>query len=152
DIAIYSSLFLSAFTAATLLPGSSEALLAGFTATDQGSPVFLLTVATAGNVSGSAVNWALGRFLIHYRDRKWFPVSERRYNQAKQWYERVGLWSLLFAWLPIIGDPLTVIAGALRTRFILFLILVSIGKFGRYLFIISVTLAWFGQANQGSTN
>lgn len=147
DLAIYSSLFLSAFLAATLLPGSSEVLLTGFLATEQGAPILLLTVATIGNVAGSAVNWMLGRFLIHFRDRTWFPVSERRYAQAVRWYERFGIWSLLFAWLPIIGDPLTVIAGALRTRFILFLLLVTIGKFGRYLLVISVAVSWFAGAN-----
>lgn len=152
DLAIYSSLLISAFSAATLLPGSSEALLTGFIATEQGVPVLLFTVATIGNVAGSAVNWVLGRFFIHFRDRKWFPVSERRYSQAVRWYERFGFWSLLFAWLPIVGDPLTVIAGALRTRFWLFLLLVSIGKGGRYLFVVAVALTWFGQADQGMTN
>lgn len=144
DSGIYFGLFLSAFTAATLLPGSSEALLAGLLATETGAPGLLLTAATIGNVLGSVVNWGLGRFLFLYRDRKWFPVSEQRYAQAVRWYERFGVWSLLFAWLPVIGDPLTIVAGALRTRFSLFLVLVSIGKFGRYLVVLSVALAWFG--------
>ena len=143
DLFVYASLFLSAFTAATLLPGSSEALLTGYIATGKGTPALLLAAATIGNVAGSAVNWALGRFFLHFRDRKWFPVSEQRYTQAVGWYERFGLWSLLFAWLPIVGDPLTVIAGALRARFLVFLVLVSVGKFGRYLFLTAVALAWF---------
>jgi membrane protein YqaA with SNARE-associated domain len=147
DLAVYSSLLLSAFLAATLLPGSSEALLTSFIATEKGTPFVLLAVATVGNVAGSAVNWGLGRFLIHYRDRKWFPVSEHRYRQALGWYERFGLWSLLFAWLPIVGDPLTVIAGTFRTRFPLFLLLVSIGKCGRYLVVVAAASAWFGQGN-----
>jgi membrane protein YqaA with SNARE-associated domain len=145
EFAVYSSLFLSAFSAATLLPGSSEALLTGFIATEQGTLALLLTVATIGNVAGSAVNWVLGRFFIQYRDRKWFPVSEPGYQRAVRWYERFGLWTLLLAWLPIIGDPLTVIAGALRTRFLVFLLLVTVGKFGRYLFIVAVAVSWFGQ-------
>ncbi len=144
DLAVYSSLFLSAFSAATLLPGSSEALLTGFIAKEKGTLGLLLAVATIGNVAGSVVNYALGRFLIAYRDRKWFPVSESGYQRAVHWYERYGLWTLLLAWLPIIGDPLTVIAGALRTRFWVFLVLVSIGKFGRYLFVAGVAVSWFG--------
>ena len=144
DPAVYFSLFLSAFSAATLLPGSSEALLAGYAVTETGTPALLLAAATVGNVAGSAVNWGLGRFLILYRDRRWFPVSEQRYAQAVRWYERFGVWSLLFAWLPLIGDPLTIIAGALRTPFLLFLVLVSIGKLCRYVFVLSVALAWFG--------
>jgi membrane protein YqaA with SNARE-associated domain len=145
ELAVYSSLFLSAFSAATLLPGSSEALLTGFIATEQGTLALLLTVATIGNVAGSAVNWVLGRFFIHYRDRKWFPVSEPSYQRAVRWYERFGLWTLLLAWLPIVGDPLTVIAGALRTRFWVFVVLVTIGKFSRYLFVAAVAISWFGQ-------
>ena len=146
DLAVYSSLFLSAFAAATLLPGSSEALLTSFIASEKGAPVLLLTVATIGNVAGSAVNWALGRYCLHFRDRKWFPVSESGYQRAVRWYQRFGLWTLLLAWLPIVGDPLTVIAGALRTRFWLFLLLVSIGKFGRYLFVVAIAVSWFGPA------
>jgi membrane protein YqaA with SNARE-associated domain len=67
-------------------------------------------------------------------------------HQASGWYERFGLWTLLFAWLPLVGDPLTVLAGAFRVRFFTFLLLVSIGKLGRYLFVIGVALAWFGPA------
>ena len=143
---VYASLFASAFLSATLLPGSSEALLAGFIASGQGAPAWLLAAATVGNVLGSVVNWGLGRFFIHYRDRRWFPVPEKRYRQASGWYERFGLWTLLFAWLPLVGDPLTVLAGAFRVRFFTFLLLVSIGKLGRYLFVIGVALAWFGPA------
>jgi membrane protein YqaA with SNARE-associated domain len=143
DPGVYLGLFLSAFSAATLLPGSSEALLAGFIAAERGSPAALIAVATAGNVAGSAVNWAIGRFLLHYRDRRMFPVSERRYAQAVRWFERFGLWSLLFAWLPIVGDPLTVIAGALKTRFMPFVVLVTIGKLARYLFVAGIAAAWF---------
>jgi membrane protein YqaA with SNARE-associated domain len=144
DLAAYAGLFLSAFTAATLLPGTSEALLAGLIAGGKGDPVLLVAVATVGNVAGSAVNWALGRFLSHYRDRRWFPVSPRRYEQAVGWYGRFGLWSLLFAWAPLVGDPLTAVAGALRVRFAPFLLLVTIGKLGRYLFVAAVAAAWFG--------
>ena len=143
---VYASLFASALLSATLLPGSSEALLAGFIASGQGAPAGLLAAATAGNVLGSVANWGLGRFFIRYRDRRWFPLSEKRYHQASGWYERFGLWTLLFAWLPLVGDPLTVLAGAFRVRFFTFLLLVSIGKLGRYLFVIGVALAWFGPA------
>lgn len=143
-VTVYGGLFLSAFLAATLLPGSSEALLTGLVATERGDVVLLLAVATAGNVLGSLANWVCGRFLARFRDRTWFPVSARRYDQAVHWYERYGLWSLLFAWAPVVGDPLTVIAGALRVSLLPFLVLVTIGKGARYLFVVAVTLAWLG--------
>jgi membrane protein YqaA with SNARE-associated domain len=142
EVAIYFALFASAFLSATLLPGSSEAALIGLLAAGQGSPAMLVAVATLGNVLGSLVNWVLGRFFSHFRDRRWFPIDRRNYDRAIGWYSRYGVWSLLFAWLPVIGDPLTVVAGVLRTDIRWFLLLVTVGKAARYLFIAGV-LAWW---------
>lgn len=100
----------------------------------------LVAVATVGNVAGAIVNWLIGRGIVHFRDRKWFPLSAAQYARAEAMFNRYGLWSLLFSWVPIIGDPLTVIAGALRVRFWPFLILVTIGKAARYvLFALGFT-------------
>lgn len=142
EFAAYAGLFVSAFLSATLLPGSSEAALIGLLAAGQGSPAALIAVATAGNVLGSAVNWVLGRFFSHFRDRRWFPVDERSYGRAISWYGRYGIWSLLFAWLPVVGDPLTLIAGVLRTDLRWFLLLVTAGKAARYLFLGAVFVWW----------
>jgi membrane protein YqaA with SNARE-associated domain len=142
--AAFGGLFASAFLAATLLPGSSEALLAGLLLAGGNDPVLLIAVATVGNVLGSVVNWVCGRFFAEFRDRRWFPISRARYDQANHWFERYGMWSLLFAWAPVVGDPLTAIAGALRTPILPFLVLVTIGKFGRYLFVAAVAYAWTG--------
>jgi membrane protein YqaA with SNARE-associated domain len=141
-LVVYGSLFLSAFTAATLLPGSSEAVLTGLLVYGQGEPWLLIAVATVGNVLGSVVNWVLGRFLSAFRDRRWFPVSAGQYDRATGWYRRYGLWSLLFAWVPVVGDPLTVVAGALRVSLVPFVALVTVGKLTRYLFVAAAALAW----------
>jgi len=141
-IAVYGGLFISAFSAATLLPGSSEALLTALLVAGEQQPWLLLTVATVGNVLGSVVNWICGRFLAAFQDRWWFPVSPKRYAQAVGWFERFGVGSLLFAWAPIVGDPLTVIAGTLKTRLWPFLLLVTIGKFFRYLVVFTVVYGW----------
>lgn len=144
EFATYGGLFLASFLAATLLPGSSEALLSGLVISGSGNPWTLLAAASVGNVLGSVANWACGRFLARFRGRRWFPVSSRQYDQAGGWFERYGLWSLLFAWVPIIGDPLTVIAGALRVPLVPFIALVAIGKVGRYLFVLAAVLWWQG--------
>jgi membrane protein YqaA with SNARE-associated domain len=128
----YAGLFVSAFLAATVLPGGSEAVLAGLTAAGKGDPVALFLVASLGNTLGSVVNWALGRGVAHWRDRKWFPLTLGQYEAASRHFARYGLWSLLFAWLPFVGDPLTVIAGALRVPLARFVVLVGIGKAARY--------------------
>jgi membrane protein YqaA with SNARE-associated domain len=139
---VYGALWASAFLAATLLPGSSEALLTGLAVTGYGDPVLLLAVATSGNVMGSLANWFCGRFLSRFRNRPRFPVLPRRYEQAVAWYARYGRWSLLFAWVPIIGDPLTVVAGALSVPLGPFLVLVTIGKLTRYGVVLAIASAW----------
>ena len=137
DAAAYGGLFLSALVAATLLPAQSELLLAGLSASGSYEVWLLLLVATAGNVLGSAINWALGRYLMHFQDRRWFPVKPRQIEKATAWFQRFGAWSLLFAWLPLVGDPLTLAAGILRVDFRLFLLLVTLGKAGRYAAVVA---------------
>ena len=129
------SLFGAAFLAATLVPAQSELVLAGLLAIGRYDPWLLLAAATAGNVLGSVVNWAIGRFLHHYRDRRWFPIPPRALEKAERTFARWGAWSLLLSWLPVIGDPLTLVAGLLRTPLRIFLPLVLVAKAGRYLAI-----------------
>ncbi|MEC5396872.1 YqaA family protein [Uliginosibacterium sp. H1] len=127
------TLFLAALIAATLLPTSSEAVLAALLAQGDITPALLIAVAALGNTLGSIINWALGRFLLHYRERRWFPVSAAQLDKATHHYRRWGDWSLLFSWVPVVGDPLTFVAGVLRVPFWRFLLLVATGKTARYL-------------------
>ncbi|MCR9215411.1 MAG: DedA family protein [Proteobacteria bacterium] len=143
-IPVYGSLFLSAFLSATLLPGSSEALLTGYVATENGAIWLLVLSALTGNVLGSIVNWILGRYLSHFRDRKWFPIKASMYEKSTDWFRRYGKWSLLMSWAPIVGDPLTIAAGVLRTPLLPFIVLVTIGKLARYLFVLQAALILFG--------
>jgi membrane protein YqaA with SNARE-associated domain len=142
ELSAYAALFMSAFLSATLLPGSSEAALLALLALGQGKAGELIAVATAGNVLGSCVNWSIGRFFAHFEGGRWFPFSPRDYDRAADWYGRYGKWSLLLAWLPVVGDPLTLVAGALRTDFRWFLTLVTVGKAARYLFIAGAFHWW----------
>lgn len=135
----YITLFFSGFLSATLLPGSSEIILIAMLSQGLAEPLLLVLAATFGNVLGSLVNWLLGKYLMRFMGRRWFPVSPAQYDKAKKWFERYGIWSLLLAWLPVVGDPLTLIAGTLGVRLRTFLILVTIGKFARYAFIAGVT-------------
>lgn len=132
----YVGLFLSALLAATVLPFSSEAVLVGLMAAGDYDMTWLWFLASLGNVLGAAVNWGLGRFCLRWQDRRWFPVDKEKLDRAGRWFSRYGVWSLLLAWVPIIGDPLTFAAGVLRVNFWLFLLLVSIGKAGRYAVVI----------------
>ena len=132
---IYLSLFAISFLAATILPFSSELTLAGLIATSNFDNLLLLIVASFGNILGSVVNWVLGFYSRNLSTKKWFPFKDKQIENSSKWFSKFGKWSLLFAWVPIIGDPLTLVAGLLRVRFLDFIILVTIGKVSRYLLI-----------------
>lgn len=138
----YALLFLSAFLSATLLPGSSEAALVALLASANGMPLALIAVASLGNIAGAVVNWGMGRSFQHFKDRAWFPLKDAANSRAQAWFARFGVWSLLFSWLPVIGDPLTVVAGMLRVSFGQFLLLVTIGKVLRYSLIVVAWQHW----------
>jgi membrane protein YqaA with SNARE-associated domain len=139
DVATYAGLLVSALASATLIPGQSEAVLVALLLAGH-SPVALLAVATVGNVAGSIINWLMGRGVERFRDRRWFPVSPEGMTRAQRWYAKYGKWSLLLSWAPVIGDPLTLVAGVMRERFGVFLVLVTLAKSGRYLLLIVATL------------
>ncbi len=130
----YFSLFASAFLAATILPLSSEVVLSALLLNGL-SPVALVSIATTGNVLGALTNYALGYWASLGVIKKWLKISEEEFVRADQRFVKYGLFSLCFAWVPIIGDPLTLIAGILRIRLFWFVILVTIGKLGRYIVI-----------------
>ncbi|MFM9973125.1 MAG: YqaA family protein [Beijerinckiaceae bacterium] len=129
------TLFWAAFLSATILPGSSEAVLLGLIALGSWPLTTLITVATVGNTLGSVVNWWLGLFVERFRDHKRFPVKPADFERYRDWYKRWGVWSLLLAWVPVIGDPLTVMAGVMRTPLWLFILVTGIGKLARYLVV-----------------
>jgi membrane protein YqaA with SNARE-associated domain len=136
---VYLSLFFTALIAATLFPLSSEALLAALIY-QQYSPALLWLVATCGNTLGSCINWYVGKECLRWHDKKWFPVKPAQLARAQQHFQRYGLLSLLFAWVPVIGDPLTFIAGVMRVSFWRFLLLVALGKSMRYALVIYIAL------------
>jgi len=134
----YLGLFLSAFLAATILPFSSEAVLAGLSVSGGMDAALLWGVATAGNTLGAVVNWMLGRWCLHWQDRKWFPFKPDDLQKADRWFAKWGVWSLLLSWVPIIGDPITFAAGFLRVNLGVFLVLVVLAKGGRYVIVLAL--------------
>lgn len=142
DFGVYAGLFAAAFAAATILPMQSEALLAGLLLSHSYPASALIAVASVGNVLGSMVNWLLGRGIEQFRGRKWFPASEAQLDRATRWYQRYGKWTLLLSWVPVIGDPLTVIAGVLREPIWSFVLLVAIAKTVRYLVVFALISGW----------
>lgn len=131
-------LFSASFFAATIFPAQSEFVLIALRNSGENNVYALVVVATIGNVLGSLVNFFMGKYLLHFKDKKWFPANENMLTKATNFYQKWGIWSLLLAWVPFIGDPLTLVAGIFRTNIWLFLILVTIGKAARYIAIVAI--------------
>ncbi len=134
-IASYLLLFGSAFLAATILPFYSEVVLFALLR-EGGDATALVLTASLGNTLGAVVNWWLGLYLLHFRQRRWFYFSDAQIDKAQRWFQRYGIWTLLLAWLPIGGDALTLIAGIMRVRLSVFLLLVGSGKTLRYISVV----------------
>jgi membrane protein YqaA with SNARE-associated domain len=137
------ALFGMAFSAATILPIPSEPMFLGLVALGNWSPAVLVAVATIGNTLGSCVNWAMGVYIERFRNHPRFPVKEADFARYQAMYQRYGVWSLLLGWAPIIGDPLTVMAGVMRTPLWLFVLITGVGKLIRYAALAGVLrLVW----------
>ena len=134
------ALAISAFTSATILPGTSEALLASLALAPAAPYWLLLVVASVANVAGSCVNWALGRVAAAGGTK--FAGEGKAYRRAEAFWARWGKWSLLASWVPVVGDPLTIVAGLLRVPFWQFVALVAVAKTVRYAAVIAVVAFW----------
>jgi len=131
----YLSLFGVSFLAATIIPFYSEVALVGLMAAGY-DPFLLWLFASAGNTLGAVVNWVLGRYLLHFEHKRWFPFPSSELHRYQRWYQHFGVWSLLLSWLPVGGDALTFIAGIMKVNLGIFVILVGLGKSLRYAVII----------------
>ena len=135
---MYLTLFISAFAAATILPAQSEALLAYQVSIAPDAVIKLVAVVTLGNVLGATFNWWLGRLTENFRAKKWFSANEKQLQKAEQFYRKYGRYSLLLSWVPIIGDPITIVAGILREPMLSFVMLVTVAKCARYVFAVGL--------------
>ncbi|AOE38866.1 DedA family protein [Pantoea sp. Bo_2] len=133
DVLTYASMFGSSFLSATLLPGSSEALLIALLIAKKTSVYGLLLAASLGNTLGGLTNILIGRLLPLKRQGRW-------HDTAMTWLHRLGPAALLFSWLPVIGDLLCVLAGWLRFAWLPAMLFLAVGKTLRYIVIATATL------------
>ena len=136
--AALAGLFASAFLAGSILPAQSEIVLAALLLSGEHPAWLLVLVATVGNVGGAVLNYGLGRMADRLRHRRWFPLSAAGWDRSAAWFNRWGVGTLLLSWLPVVGDGFTVLAGAARTPYMLFLALVTLAKGGRYLVLAAL--------------
>ena len=135
-IIAYTNLTIISFLAATILPFSSEIFLSVMLLSKKYELVLLLFFASFGNICGSIVNWYLGKKILIFKSKKWFPVNSNQLIKSQKLFNKYGSWSILFAWIPVIGDPITVLSGVLNISFLKFVILVTVSKVSRYIFLI----------------
>ena len=137
---IYLSLFTLSFMVATIIPFGSEIYLAKLIIENKHNILLLLIFASLGNILGSVVNWVFGYYSSYFIRKKWFPINKKKIDKASFLFKKYGKWSLLLGWFPLIGDPITFVSGTFRYPFLPFLILVSIGKIGRYLVVYLLSI------------
>ncbi|UFS72784.1 DedA family protein [Geomonas sp. RF6] len=135
----FSSLFLMSFLAATLLPIGSEWLLVALLLVKK-DPVVAVAVACAGNYLGALTTYWIGIYGGPFLTERVLGLNEEKRGKAHRFYERFGAYSLLFSWLPVVGDPLCLVGGVLRVKFLRFSLLVFAGKLGRYAAVAWLTL------------
>ncbi|HEX2528765.1 MAG TPA: YqaA family protein [Geminicoccus sp.] len=135
DLLLLFGLFASAFSSATILPGSSEVVMLGLM-TQGLSVLSLWVVATIGNLAGSVLSWWMGTALLRFQDRRWFPVGPDKLERAQHWFARWGKPALLLTWLPGVGDALSIAAGTLRVHLATFVLLVGFAKGARYALVL----------------
>jgi len=126
---------------ATIIPFGSEAYFITLLSLEKYNHFILFFVVSVGNVLGSLFNWVCGFYINFFIKKSWFPINNKIIDRGNKLFKKYGKWSLLISWFPLIGDPITFAAGTLRYPIIPFLVLVSIGKVGRYL-IIYLSIIW----------
>ena len=126
---------------ATIIPFGSEVYFGTLLSLGKYNSLLLLVSASIGNVLGSVFNWVCGYYVNYFIKKPWFPIPENKIQKGTEIFNKYGKWSLLLSWVPFIGDPITFVAGTLRYSLIPFVILVSIGKVGRYL-VIYLSILW----------
>ena len=141
SIEVYIILFTSSFASSTILPGHSEITLTALITQKKYEIFYLVFFASLGNISGSVLNWYLGLYFLKFKNKKWFPFKENHINKVSKSFLKYGKWSLLLSWVPFIGDALTLVAGMFRVALHQFIIIVSVAKIGRYIFVSLIALS-----------
>jgi membrane protein YqaA with SNARE-associated domain len=139
----YPGLFIASFLASTILPLSSEAFVL-LLITKNFNVIYIILVASVGNFLGACTSYYIGFAGRLHVIEKYFGVSRSQLTRAEKWFTKYGSWSLLFTWLPIVGDALPVMAGIMELKFVMFSILVFIGKFLRYAALAYIVVAGKG--------
>lgn len=133
-------LFLGTFLSATIIPFLSDLVLIGFY--EAGYPIIpSLLIATLGNLLGGSTNYFIGYGASRSKLQTKYRLTEKKLNWWKQKMDRWGLYLGLIAWVPIIGEPMTMTLGFFRIPFWPLICMMLIGKFSRYCIVTLIYLS-----------
>jgi membrane protein YqaA with SNARE-associated domain len=132
------ALFMWSFLAATILPLGSEAPLVVYVRS-YGQLAVPVLVATAGNYLGACTTYWLGRRAAQALGRG--AASAEGNTRSARLLRRFGPPALLLSWVPVLGDALVALAGAVRMPFGAFSCWMAAGKALRY-----AAVAWAAAA------
>lgn len=130
----YIGMFISAFLAGSIFPLSSELVMGALLAAGL-DPVLLVASGTIGNTLGSMFNYAIGRLGRMEWIERWLHVKEKDLDRARRFMAGRGAWTGFFAFLPVIGEGITIVLGLMRANVVITTISVTIGKLLRYVLL-----------------
>lgn len=131
-------MFIAAFFAGSILPLASEVVLSALVAASV-APLELLVVGTIGNTLGSATNYGIGRLGREDMIERYLRVNPQALERGKRYVHKFGFWGGLLSWIPILGSLITIALGYLRVNLPLTVLMLIIGKFVRYCFVVLAT-------------
>lgn len=151
DLATLSTMAIAAFSAATLLPGGSELVFIGILAAGYDHPAWLFAVAALANTLGGMTNWWIGGLIARggdsERGHEWlkrFRLPPETFARIQRIFARFGWAALLGCWLPVVGDPITLVAGMARYPALPTFLLTLVARTGRYAAVWAGTAGLLG--------
>ena len=135
-------LFLACLLSATIIPFSSEAIVAGAMALGYSTPV-IVGVASLGNTVGGMISFYMGWLCKWEWLERWFKVKREKLESFRGHIEKYGVWAALLTWLPFVGDPLAIAMGFMRLNPLWTCLIMLVGKLLRY-FVSSYLLGLTG--------
>lgn len=133
----YLGLFLISFLGATMVPLATEVFVIGMARLDYNIWLVMIT-ATMGGFVGNLVNYYVGQKGTDFVLSRYIKIDEKTWARAERTFQKYGVVALFFSWLPIVGDPLTIVAGAFHTKMTVFTFWVIAGKFLRYIILLGL--------------
>lgn len=143
----------AAFTAATLLPGGSEVVFLGLMAAEAAPPAALFVVAAIANTAGGMTSWWIGRLMVTGVESPRgqallarFRLDPAMMGRIQRLFGRFGWMTLLLCWMPVIGDPITLVAGMARYPLLATALLTGLARTLRYAVVWAAAaglIAWW---------